>query len=115
MSELQPPDLGPLQCRNAGCPERSRLGPSGRRDGKVVCGACGAEDFINSVIKPYARITGQWIIGAAAIGCVGGLQLSGASAWIAVGVGAAVGALAIHRIVWQARVLRALKPPKPGP
>ncbi len=100
-------DLRRLRCTNPQCPESGQLEAAGGT--QLRCASCGAEDHVNTVIKPYATATGQWFIGAAAAFGVGYSRFEGQLRWGLLALAGTVLAYALYRVWWQARVLRALK------
>ena len=90
----------------------------------VECPGCGRIWNINDLVKPYAKVTGQWFIGAAAAFALAygredvGMTVAFVLCCVALG-------LAVTRVVWQHRTLKALEklpygpeeaedPPEPG-
>ncbi len=97
-------DLSPLTCRTPECP--GRLEPTG--GGRVRCMDCGQDQHGHDLIKPYARTTGQWFIGAAAAFAWGFGQAQGQARWIALAAAGALLAYAASRVWTQRRLLKSL-------
>ena len=76
----------------------------------VICPDCEQAHSVSFAVKPYARATGQWIIGGAVLSAIGWSSLEGLSGQIVGGIGALFAAIAVVRIIRQAYLLKALGP-----
>lgn len=102
-------DATPFNCINSECSTRPKMVAADGNNG-VICPDCGEAHSVSSAIKPYARATGQWIIGGAVLSAIGWSSLEGLSGQIVGGIGALFATIAVVRIIRQAYLLKALGP-----
>lgn len=76
----------------------------------VACPDCGDTRPVAAAVKPYARATGQWIIGGAVLTAAGWSSFTGLTAQIVGGVGGVFLAIAVFRVLRQVYLLKSLGP-----
>lgn len=97
-------DLSHLRCLRPECPDPRRLTAVG--DGTLMCGSCGDRRSVGDYFRPYGKVTGQWIIGATVLSALSLARLPGRLRLIGIGIGIAIFAYSIWRILWQAKVIK---------
>ena len=73
------------------------------------CQACGRRAAAADLFRPYAALTGRWIIGAAVMLTLGLTRGVGMQRGILVAVGLSELGIVLWRIVYQAHTLRQLR------
>jgi hypothetical protein len=96
-----------LRCAGDGCPDRRRLVPD-EEPGWVRCLACGQRAAAAGLFRPYAALTGRWIVGATVMLSLGFTRGDGTQRAVLIAVGLAELAIVLWRIVYQTRTLRQL-------